>query len=59
MQYKLLETLQGQSGKGQGERARMPCAGNGAFTSTWESFVSLGAMYHTPANCRNVHANCL
>lgn len=49
MQYKLLETPQGQSGKGEGERARMPCAGNGALTRTWESFVSLGAMCHTPA----------
>lgn len=40
MQYKLLEALQGWSGKGKGERARMPWAGIGALTSRW------GALYH-------------
>lgn len=57
MQYKLLETLQRGSGKGEGERTRVAHAGPWRGTRAGESFEPPGAMCQTHANCRTVCTN--
>lgn len=57
MQYKLLETLQRGSGKGEGERTRVARAGPWRGTRAGESFEPPGAMCQTHANCRTVCTN--
>lgn len=57
MQYKLLETLQRGSGKGEGERTRVARAGPWRGTRACESFEPPGAICQTHDNSRTVCIN--